>query len=184
MDSYRHRDCYPLQLTWPRDSAVALAVDYWLTTNMQFAHPSSYLLMGDGPANEVICAVQRFRIQVRGGKPLRPLVTDTSLQGPHTGTLIRNPDIFILYITATASPELGVPILSCSSPRAILGRYIGFEHDPGAPAWTRWDNSIMSFHQPRCSFADMFARMASWEENRTVVSVAQNCRNCCIDFHK
>jgi hypothetical protein len=83
---------------------------------------------------------------------------------------VNNPDVFTLYIRAFVSPQLGLPILACSSPCAMLARYVGFKKDIEVPAWTRWDQSIMSFYQPQCSFADMFAQMASWEENRTVVS--------------
>jgi len=70
-------------------------------------------------------------------------------------------------------PESGVPPLSGCSPRATLARYVGFKHDLGAPYWTKWDKSV-SFRQPRCLFADTFARMANWEENRAVVRIPQN----------
>jgi len=140
-------DCHLHQTTWQKNLPVIGAVDRWLTANLESAYPSCYLLMGDGPANEVLCTVQRFHIKAS-----------------NTG----HPDLFILYITGSVLPQLGIPILSCSSPRATLARYIGFQNDLEAPSWTKWDRSILSFYQPRCLFADMFARMAAWEENRAV----------------
>jgi hypothetical protein len=84
-------------------------------------------------------------------------------------TPVKDPDTFILYITASVSPESGVPTLSRSSPRATLAHYTGFKDHPNAPGWTRWDNSTVTFWQPRGSFADLFARMAAWEVNLAVV---------------
>jgi hypothetical protein len=84
-------------------------------------------------------------------------------------TPVKDPDTFILYITASVSPESGVPTLSRSSPRAILARYTGFKDHPSAPGWTQWDNSTVTFWQPRGSFADVFAQMAAWEVNLAVV---------------
>ncbi|KIM78576.1 hypothetical protein PILCRDRAFT_11041 [Piloderma croceum F 1598] len=143
-------DCHQAQPTWQKNFPAAGAVDRWLATNIQSPYPSSYLLMGDGPANEVLCIIRRFHIVV-SDMPMAPS---------------KDPDTFILYITASVSPELGIPPLACSSPRATLARYVGFSDDLEAPEWTRWGNSILSFRQPKGSFADLFARMATWEENR------------------
>jgi hypothetical protein len=86
-------------------------------------------------------------------------------------TPTKDPDTFILYITASVLPESNVPPLSRSSPRATLARYVGFKEDLDAPVWTRWDKSIVTFDQPRGSFADLFARMAAWEDNHAVVTI-------------
>ncbi|KIM72925.1 hypothetical protein PILCRDRAFT_93270 [Piloderma croceum F 1598] len=133
-----------------RDAATVSAIDHWLAINIQAPYPSGYALMGDGPANEVICNVQPCHMEASN--------EDAS---------IKDPDTFTLYITASALPESGVPPLSSCSPRATLARYVGFNHDPGAPYWTKWDKSV-SFRQPRCLFADAFAQMANLEENRAV----------------
>jgi hypothetical protein len=85
-------------------------------------------------------------------------------------TPVKDPDTFILYITASVSPESGVPALSRSSPRATLVRYVGFKGDQDAPRWTQWDKSVVTFGQPRGAFADLFAQMADWDENRAVVT--------------
>jgi hypothetical protein len=86
-------------------------------------------------------------------------------------TPVKDPDTFILYITTSVSPEAGVPTLLQSSPHAILAHYLGFKEDLEVPAWTQWDDSIITFWQPRASFADLFARMAACDENHAVVRI-------------
>jgi hypothetical protein len=148
------------------------SVDRWLNAvlcspDMSFIH---CLLSSDRISDIVICTVRRFRVEVL-------ILCDIHLgrlmliyQAFDMCTPVKDPDTFMLYITASVSPESGVPSLSCSSPRAMLARYVGFKEDLDAPGWTQWENSVMRFEQPRGAFADLFARMAAWDENRVVVT--------------
>jgi len=67
-------------------------------------------------------------------------------------------------------------MLLWQSPRAILEKYVGFNNDRDAPEWTHWAQSTREFQQPKASFADLFVRMAVWDENKLQV--------CCVIVYR
>ena len=111
-------------------------IDYWLNAvscspDMSFIHDC--LLSSDRISDMVICTVRRFHIKVL-------ILCDIHLgrliliyQAFDMCMAVKDPDTFMLYITASVSPESGVPSLSCSSPRTMLAHYVGFKEDLDVP---------------------------------------------------
>jgi hypothetical protein len=92
--------------------------------------------------------------------PLDPLLTDFVTYN------------LILYIEV---PEgSGVNPSYLSSPLATLGRYEGMFYDKEAPTWVSHMvvGRPLMFRQPRGAMAEVFATIAHWTENATIVSAA------------
>ena len=87
------------------------------------------------------------------------------LQASETDSFFADPPTYTLYITASLSPETRAIFFLRKSPRATLGRFVGFKEDGCAPDWTRWTRPTLEFQQPKATFAELFVRMATWEVN-------------------
>jgi hypothetical protein len=87
------------------------------------------------------------------------------LQASETDSFFADPPMYTLYITASLSPETRAILFLRKSPRATLGRFVGFKEDGCAPDWTRWTRPTLEFQQPKTTFAELFVRMATWEVN-------------------
>jgi hypothetical protein len=79
----------------------------------------------------------------------------------------------ILYVEV---PETsGVNPSYLSSPLVTLGHYEGMFYEPEAPAWTcLLVGKPLMFRQPRGAMAEVFAAIAHWTENATIVSTIEH----------
>lgn len=83
--------------------------------------------------------------------------------------MFQDPDTHLLYIVARASDTL-FPLCACTSPLAVLDRFIGDPSELDAPEWSMSDSFEMHFRQPRASFAKLFAQLAVSDYNSDQVS--------------
>ncbi|KAF7334367.1 hypothetical protein MSAN_02376200 [Mycena sanguinolenta] len=123
-------------------------IERWMKLNAQDAWSRSVLLPGylaidDVARDQVLCEVMRV---------------DSTVSSSAICS-------FTLYITATASRQLGLPAADQASPRAILDTFSGRRDDPAAPEWVRWPNPALRFRQPRSTLIGLFSGMALWNEN-------------------
>ncbi|KAF7978362.1 hypothetical protein HWV62_1019 [Athelia sp. TMB] len=134
-------------------------VDRWLVQNTRTTHIAflrDYLMLNDvNGASCVQCTVELVRTQV-----------------PNNQENFAQPDVFTLYITASAPPRTQSGQRARTSPRAILERFSGSPAALDAPDWVQWENPILQFQQPRASFAALFTQMAFWEVNRSQPELA------------
>lgn len=100
------------------------------------------------------------------------------LQTPTNRDNFEQPEIWTLYLTATAPARTGSEQVATTSPRAILERYIGSNTAVDAPEWTLWTRSVEKLQQPRAAFGVLFTRMALWKDNRDQVCRLYPCRWC------
>jgi hypothetical protein len=76
----------------------------------------------------------------------------------------------VMYVEVPESS--GLHISNLSSPIVTLGHYEGLSSDIDAPEWTRMPPGIpVSLRQPRDAIADVFAELAFWPENVSVVCI-------------
>lgn len=92
-------------------------------------------------------------------------------QTPSNRANFNQPDVWTLYITATAPSKTRSGQPPSTSPCATLERFTGSNSAVDAPEWTQWAHPIEEFQQPRASFGVLFARMAFWKVNRDDVCV-------------
>jgi hypothetical protein len=154
-------------------------IDRWLAANSHsptVAFIQDYLLLKNAVTEHVVCVVERECIAVSCIYiNTLNLIEFSQPQAPDDGTIFEDPPTYTLYITAHLPRGAKYYMLLWQSPRAVLEKFVGFSNDPDAPEWTRWVHSILEFQQPKASFADLFVRMAAWDENKVQV--------CCVTVH-
>ncbi|KAF8057435.1 hypothetical protein FPV67DRAFT_1677229 [Lyophyllum atratum] len=138
-------------------------IDRWLSANarMEQAWTNIVFLEGfpeweDVRRNRVFCTVKRERV-----KP----VDDPD-------SIFTESDTYRLYLTGTICDSLLVETPLRTSPRAVLDHYVGSSDDLSAPEWTRWNDDILEFCQPRDTFIALFARMALWKHNLNEIGLS------------
>lgn len=170
--SFAQRQEYRRALGLPR------LVDRWLTSNLRstrIAFLKDYLMLIDeNGADCVICSVECVRSKVCAycicNMCLAISYLRLRVQTPANAANFAQPDVWTLYVTATAPSRTGSGQAAIVSPRAILERYVGSKEAIDAPEWTQWTCAIEEFQQPRASFGVLFTRMAFWKVNRDYVS--------------
>ena len=75
-----------------------------------------------------------------------------------------------LYLAVDLPLISGIDSTHLRSPLLTLGSYEGLNTDPYAPAWTCMvPGRRFEFRQPHGAIAELFAALAFWQENYTVV---------------
>ncbi|KZP15449.1 hypothetical protein FIBSPDRAFT_958786 [Athelia psychrophila] len=145
--SYAERQAYRVALGLPGP------VDRWLTSNIRsnrVAFLKDYLML----------------IDVNGIDCVECCVQVACVKTPANRDNFEQPNIWTLYLTATAPPRTGSGQAVTTSPCAILERYTGSNTAIDAPEWTLWNRPVEKFQQPRAAFGVLFTRMALWKDNR------------------
>ncbi|KAF7970327.1 hypothetical protein HWV62_24348 [Athelia sp. TMB] len=150
---------YATRQAWRKAHGFPGPVDRWLTANIRssrIAFLKDYLMLCDIDGSDcVVCSV-----------------TSVCVNMPPNRDHFHQPDIWTLYITATAPPRHHSGLEPSVSPCAILERFVGSNKAINAPEWTQWAQKTEQFQQPRASFGVLFTRLALCDENREQPEVA------------
>ncbi|KZP28582.1 hypothetical protein FIBSPDRAFT_885455 [Athelia psychrophila] len=119
-------------------------IDEWLVSNARsprIAFLKVYLMLNDVEAEYVTCRVDMEH------------------------DIIAGVEVYRLYVIAKPSPRSVHSPDQQNSPRAMLDFFAGGKDDIAAPNWTQWTRNTLVFQQPSVTFAELFARMATWPLN-------------------
>lgn len=143
-------------------------VDQWLLSNARsprVAFLKVYMMFADVEAEYVTC-----RIDMEHDTVSIIIMINLGHHSPISASQIAGIQAYRLYVTAKPSPRSAHSPDRQLSPRAMLDFFAGSKDDIAAPNWIQWTNPTLIFEQPSLTFAQLFARMATWPLNLAHVS--------------